>query len=151
MAPVVNTHNHPSIHLKRLLSQEIDHIESKKNGRFAKNQNRFLDSAKKVVIRSNRKKTNMAKTSAKGPASVHEILREFVTDKFLPSAGKEDFDDDDSFMENGIIDSTGVLELLEFIEDQFDIGVEDEEIIPDNLDSISKLAAFIHKKKENVS
>lgn len=93
----------------------------------------------------------MAKTEERKSKSTREILKGFVTDKFLASAGKEDFDDDDSFMDNGIIDSTGVLELLEFIEEQFDIGIEDEEIIPDNLDSIKKLTTFIHKKKENVS
>jgi acyl carrier protein len=93
----------------------------------------------------------MAKIEEKRPKGIREILREFITSKFLPSAGKENFDDDDSFMDRGLIDSTGVLELLEFIEDQFNISVEDEEIIPDNLDSISQLTTFIHKKKENVS
>jgi len=93
----------------------------------------------------------MAKIEKKRSGSVREILLGFITDRFLPSAGKDAFDDDDSFMENGIIDSTGVLELLEFIEEQFGFGIEDEEIIPDNLDSISKLTKFIHKKKENVS
>jgi len=93
----------------------------------------------------------MPKIEENRPKSVPEILRRFIKDKFLPSVGKENFDDDDSFMENGIIDSTGVLELLEFLEEQFDMEVEDEEIIPDNLDSISKLTTFIRKKKENVS
>ena len=93
----------------------------------------------------------MPKIEENRPKSVPEILRRFIKDKFLPSVGKENFNDDDSFMENGIIDSTGVLELLEFLEEQFDMEVEDEEIIPDNLDSISKLTTFIHKKKENVS
>ena len=93
----------------------------------------------------------MPKIEENRPKSVPEILRRFIKDKFLPSVGKENFDDDDSFMENGIIDSTGVLELLEFLEEQFDMEVEDEEIIPDNLDSISKLTTFIQKKKENVS
>jgi acyl carrier protein len=93
----------------------------------------------------------MTKTKENTPTSVPEIMRGFIEGKFLPSAGKESFGDDDSFMENGIIDSTGVLELLEFIEEQFLIEVEDEDIVPDNLDSINKLAQFIHKKKENVS
>jgi acyl carrier protein len=93
----------------------------------------------------------MAKIEENRHKSVPEIMRGFIEGKFLPSAGKESFNDDDSFMENGIIDSTGVLELLEFIEEQFDIEVEDEEIIPDNLDSIGKLTTFIQKKKENVS
>ncbi len=74
------------------------------------------------------------------------ILREFVTESFLPSSGVEAFDDHDSFMEQGIIDSTGFLELLEFLEEKFDIKIEDEELVPDNLDSLDKLVSFIKKK-----
>jgi len=74
------------------------------------------------------------------------ILRKFIIESFLPSAGLDTFEDKDSFMETGIIDSTGVLELLEFIEDKFDIRVEDEEIIPDNLDSLANLVSFIERK-----
>ena len=74
-------------------------------------------------------------------------LRDFITESFLPSAGLESFVDDDSFMENGIVDSTGVLELLEFIEETFDIKIEDEEVIPANLDSLNSLSAFIQRKK----
>ena len=80
-----------------------------------------------------------------GP-DIKAALRDFITDSFLPSAGLESFTDDDSFMETGIIDSTGVLELLEFIEETFEIRVEDEEVVPDNLDSLSKLSAFIQRK-----
>jgi len=74
------------------------------------------------------------------------ILRNFVTESFLHSAGLDSFKDEDSFMEKGIIDSTGVLELLEFIEDRFNIRVEDEEVVPDNLDSLIKLTSFIERK-----
>lgn len=74
-------------------------------------------------------------------------LRGFITETFLPSAGMNGFADDDSFMEKGIIDSTGVLELLEFIEETFRIQVEDEEVVPDNLDSLNKLTGFIQRKK----
>jgi acyl carrier protein len=49
-------------------------------------------------------------------------------------------------MEKGLIDSTGVLELLEYIEEKFEISVEDEEVIPDNLDSLKSLAIFIERK-----
>ena len=77
---------------------------------------------------------------------VKVALRDFITDSFLPSAGLENFADDDSFMETGIIDSTGVLELLEFIEETFAIQVEDEEVIPSNLDSLNSLVAFIKNK-----
>jgi len=58
--------------------------------------------------------------------------------------------DDDSFLEKGIIDSTGVLELVAFIEENFGIKVEDEELIPENLDSIDNLVTFINSKKSLV-
>ena len=73
-------------------------------------------------------------------------LRNFITETFLPSSGLDAFADEDSFMETGIIDSTGVLELLEFIEESFQIQVEDEEVVPDNLDSLIKLSSFIERK-----
>jgi len=78
---------------------------------------------------------------------IKTALRGFITESFLPSAGLESFVDDDSFMETGIIDSTGVLELLEFIEETFAIKIEDEEVVPANLDSLNNLSAFIQRKK----
>ncbi|MHA1381613.1 MAG: acyl carrier protein [Candidatus Helarchaeota archaeon] len=77
---------------------------------------------------------------------IKEILRMFISENFLASAGLDQFKDTDSFMDKGIIDSTGVLELVSFIEDRFKIIVEDEEIIPDNLDSLSRLTFYIKKK-----
>lgn len=78
---------------------------------------------------------------------IRETLRAFITENFLPQSGLDSFEDSDSFMEKGIIDSTGVLELLEFIEEKFAIKVEDEEVVPDNLDSLDKLTNFICRKK----
>ena len=77
---------------------------------------------------------------------IKKTLKEFIVESFLPFAGVDSFEEDDSFMEKGIIDSTGVLELLEFIEEQFNITVEDEEVIPDNLDSLNKMTSFIGRK-----
>jgi len=54
---------------------------------------------------------------------------------------------DQSLLETGVIDSTGILELVAFLEKSFDVTVEDEELIPDNLDSISKIAVFVAQKK----
>jgi len=80
---------------------------------------------------------------------VKSVLKKFVTKNFLVSAAVDSFDDADSFLEKGIIDSTGVLELLEFIEETFRIRVEDEEVIPANLDSLNNLTSFIRKKLDN--
>jgi acyl carrier protein len=54
--------------------------------------------------------------------------------------------EDTSFLENGIIDSTGVLELIAFLEKTFGISIEDQEIVPENLDSIGRVAAYVHTK-----
>lgn len=55
--------------------------------------------------------------------------------------------DDASLIEQGIIDSTGVLEVIGFIEDTFGITVDDKEMIPENLDSIDRISGFIRRKK----
>jgi acyl carrier protein len=86
------------------------------------------------------------KTKSINLNNINELMRRYITESFLPQAGLEAFDDTDSFMEKGIIDSTGVLELLEFIEGEFDIKVEDEEVVPNNLDSLQKLTQFIQRK-----
>jgi len=66
------------------------------------------------------------------------------------NGGEDDgkLSDDDSFMEQGIIDSTGVLELVAFIEGNYGIKIKNDEVIPDNLDSVSKLIRFIHRKAQ---
>ena len=72
-------------------------------------------------------------------------LREFIKKTFL--FGEEiTFSDDDSFLEMGIIDSTGVLELVMFLESHFGISVDDEELVPENLDSINSLVNFVKSK-----
>jgi acyl carrier protein len=84
-----------------------------------------------------------------GQGDMRHDLRRFITENFLPFSGLEAFEDGDSLLENGIIDSTGVLELLEFIEETYSIQVEDHEVIPENLDSVDDLAAFITRKKKD--
>jgi len=74
-------------------------------------------------------------------------IRAFIFDNFLFDAESSGLKNDDSFLDQGIIDSTGVLELVEWLEDECDIEVDDEELIPENLDSVNNLAAFIKKKK----
>ena len=78
--------------------------------------------------------------------NIKKILKDFIIASFLPFAEDDPFEDEDSFMEKGIINSTGVLELLQFIEETFEITVEDEEVIPDNLDSLNKLVSFVERK-----
>ncbi len=62
----------------------------------------------------------------------------------------EDLDENASLLENGIIDSTGVIELVGFLEENFGIVVKDEEITPDNLDSVKKIVTYVIFKKEPI-
>ncbi len=72
-------------------------------------------------------------------------IRAFIIENFL--FGNDDgLQDETSFLEEGIIDSTGVLELVNFIEEEFDITVDDEELIPENLDSINNAAEYLERK-----
>ncbi len=75
-----------------------------------------------------------------------EKIRAFIFSNFLFDAEESALSNDTSFLEQGIIDSTGVLELVEWLEETFAIKVEDEELIPVNLDSVDQLAQFIVRK-----
>ncbi len=78
--------------------------------------------------------------------NVEQELRRFVVDNFPFGQVGDGLSNDDSFLDRGIIDSTGVLELVTFLEETYAIKVEDEELIPDNLDSINRLAKFLERK-----
>ena len=58
---------------------------------------------------------------------------------------------DASFLEEGIVDSTGVLELVLFVEETFGITVNDEEIVPDNFDSVEKLARYVRLRSDGAT
>jgi acyl carrier protein len=73
-------------------------------------------------------------------------IREYVVEAFLLGRDESELTDDESFLESGLIDSTGVLELIQFVEENFEIEVEDEEMIPENLDSIDRLVRFVDSK-----
>jgi acyl carrier protein len=73
-------------------------------------------------------------------------LRKFVGDNFLFGQSGDDLPATESFIESGIIDSTGILELVSFVEQEFGVKIEDEELIPENLDSIHKLMVFVDGK-----
>jgi len=84
--------------------------------------------------------------SGTGADHIKSKLMKFFTDKALPMAKAATVKDDDSFIESGILDSTGVLELLQYIEETFGFRVADDELVPDNLDSLNKLVVFIGQK-----
>ena len=76
-------------------------------------------------------------------------IKEFIVNNFLMGEDAGKIQEDTSFLEEAIIDSTGILELVEFIQDTYEFKVEDEELVPDNLDSINNIEKFINSKKQN--
>ncbi|HET7218508.1 MAG TPA: acyl carrier protein [Vicinamibacterales bacterium] len=73
-------------------------------------------------------------------------IKEFVIGNFLFGQNADGLTDSQSFLENGIIDSTGVLELVAFLEQRFNIAVADSELLPENLDSIDNASRFVTRK-----
>jgi len=73
-------------------------------------------------------------------------IRDYILRNYLFSDDQSALGDDVSLMEMGIIDSTGVLEIIMFLEDEFGVSVQDEEMVPDNLDSVSRILAFVDRK-----
>jgi len=76
---------------------------------------------------------------------IKPYVRAFVQDNFF-LGDETDFGDSDSFIENHIIDSTGFLELIEFLEDTFGIKVHDAEMAPENLDTLANIDAYVRRK-----
>ena len=73
-------------------------------------------------------------------------LRLFILENFLFTDNQDELNNDDSFMDKNIVDSTGILEIIEFLEEECSIKIEDEEMIPNNLDSIQKIVNFVERK-----
>lgn len=74
-----------------------------------------------------------------------DSMRDFIVDNFL--FGEDNgFTEEDSFLESGILDSTGILEIINFLEETYNIVVEDNELIPENLDSLKNINRFLNKK-----
>ena len=72
-------------------------------------------------------------------------VREFIVENFLFGDGDQ-LEDGTSFLEKGIIDSTGILELVMFLEETYNIKIEDDELIPENLDNLKNVAQFLGRK-----
>lgn len=73
-------------------------------------------------------------------------IRQFVIDNFLFGQTDKQLGNSDSFLESGIIDSTGVLELIAFLESKFAISIGDDELVPANLDSVERVSSFVERK-----
>ena len=79
-------------------------------------------------------------------AAIEHAVREFLTDNFPLSGDATELDRDESLIGAGVIDSTGVLEVIGFVEDRYGVEIADEEVLPENLDSIASIGRFVAGK-----
>ncbi len=84
--------------------------------------------------------------------NTREMIEHYIKENFITGRNASAvLVPETSLLESGIVDSTGILELVLFLEEQFSIKIEDEEIVPENLDSINNILAFLTKKKVPVT
>lgn len=81
-----------------------------------------------------------------GSDEIRDKIRTFLVENFLVLDDATELDDGESLLEMGIIDSTGVLELVGFIEQAFGLGVQDQEVIPENLDTVDNVVTYVAGK-----
>lgn len=79
--------------------------------------------------------------------TIEKELKNYVVETFLFGQGGDELRRADSLLEQGIVDSTGVLEIVAFLEENWGISVDDEELVPENFDSLASLTAFVEKKQ----
>jgi acyl carrier protein len=79
--------------------------------------------------------------------SAEQIIRNYILENYLFTDDQASLDSADSFLDKGILDSTGILEVVYFLEDEFDIKIENEEMTPEHLDSVNNIVTFIGQKK----
>jgi len=83
--------------------------------------------------------------------TIEQAIRAYIAKNLLFSSNGYPYADDVSFLEEGIVDSMGIMELVMFVGETFGITVEDEELVPDNFDSVSKVAAYIRRKAPSMA
>jgi acyl carrier protein len=79
---------------------------------------------------------------------MHETIRQFILENYLFTDDASQLALDDSLLGRGIVDSTGMLEIIMFIEEQLGVKVRDEDMIPDNLDSVNRIAAYVISRRK---
>jgi acyl carrier protein len=78
---------------------------------------------------------------------IRSAIRNFIEENFLFQIGDQNLADDQSLLEAGVVDSTGVLELVAFLEDTFHLQIADKDIIPQNLDTVDSVTAFVERNQ----
>ena len=79
-------------------------------------------------------------------SGVSDVIINFIKDNFIRGRSDADLNPDESLIDSRIIDSTGILELVMFLEEKYSITIEDEELIPENLDTVNNLINFLSRK-----
>jgi len=80
-------------------------------------------------------------------SDIKQQVRTYIFDNFIMAGDPAGLKDGDSFMDQHILDSTGFIELITYLEETFGIKVEDDEMVPENLDSLNNIEKFISRKK----
>lgn len=79
--------------------------------------------------------------------TIEARLRAYILNNFLFTDDESALSNDDSFLEKGIIDSTGIMEVIFFLEQECGIQVDDDDMVPENLDSVSRIIAYVDRKR----
>jgi len=77
---------------------------------------------------------------------IEQQVRQYILENFMYTDDESELASDQSLFDTSVIDSTGVLELVGFIEDTFEVKVEDTELVPDNFDSVEKITSYVKQK-----
>jgi acyl carrier protein len=77
---------------------------------------------------------------------IEQEVRQFVIDNFVFETSNGDFSNEDSFFDSGLLDSMGVLTLVEFVQEKYGIAIGDDELLPENWDSVSRIASFVQAR-----
>lgn len=77
---------------------------------------------------------------------LEQEVRQFIVDNFMFENGNGSFSNEDSFLETGLVDSMSIMTLVEFVKEKYAISIEDEELVPDHWDSVSRIASFVQSR-----
>ena len=80
-------------------------------------------------------------------AEIQKQVRNFVVENLLLGEEENEFLDSQSFLDSGLIDSTGILEIIGFLEERYAITIADEEMVPENLDSVERIVSFLQTRQ----
>lgn len=79
-------------------------------------------------------------------SAVEQKVREFILENFMFTNDESELSSGESLLEKGVIDSTGVMELVAFLEDEYKFQINDDELVPENLDSVNHIVTFVSSK-----